>query len=151
MQAVFPVMQRQGSGVMINISSVAGHIALPYHAIYSATKFAMNAISKAARVELKQNNIHVMTVCPGYVRTDFGANIVRGKDERQVRPASVRGISVERVAQAVLRGYVKQNREVIVPWTMQPMVKLYQLFPALVEWQMGKMARKVSQAGGVQA
>jgi short-subunit dehydrogenase len=41
----------------------------------------------------------------------------------------------------VLRGYRKQKREVIVPWTMHPVVKIYQLFPGLVERAMAKMAR----------
>jgi short-subunit dehydrogenase len=59
-----------------------------------------------------------------------------------VRPATVRGISAERVARAVLRGYLKKKREVIVPWTMHPVVKLYQVFPGLVEWSMTRMARK---------
>jgi uncharacterized protein len=142
MRAVIPLMKQQGSGAIINISSVAGHIPLPFHAIYSATKFAMNAIGKAARVELKQSNIHVMTICPGYVRTDFGKNVVRGREQKTVRPSRTRGISAERVARAVLRGYIKQKREVIVPWLMHPVVKLYQLFPSLVEAAMVKMARQ---------
>lgn len=142
MQAVIPVMARQGSGEIINISSVAGHIPLPFHAIYSATKFAMNALGKAARIELKSAGIHVMTVCPGYVRTDFSANAIRGLEVKTVRPSSTRGVSPERVAMAVLRGHQKQKREVIVPWTMHPVVKLYQLFPGLVEGAMFRMARK---------
>jgi short-subunit dehydrogenase len=77
-----------------------------------------------------------LTVCPGYVRTDFGANALRGKEQKQVRPGSVRGISADRVARAALRGYIKQKREVVVPWTMHPVIKLYQLFPGLVEWAM---------------
>jgi len=141
MQAVVPVMRQQGSGAIINISSVAGHIPLPFHAVYSATKFAMNAIGKAARIELHGTGIDVITVCPGYVRTEFGANALRGREVKQVRPTSVRGISAERVARAVLAGYQKKKREVIVPWTMHPVVKLYQLFPGLVEWGMLKMAR----------
>jgi short-subunit dehydrogenase len=76
------------------------------------------------------------------VRTDFGANAVKGKETKQVRPGRVRGITVERVAKAVLRGYVKQKREVVVPWIMIPMIKLYQLFPGLVEWSMVKMVQK---------
>ena len=138
-QAVIPVMKGQGGGAIINISSVAGHIPLPFHAIYSATKFAMNALGKAARVELKKSGIYVVTVCPGYVRTDFGANALRGGEQKQVRPASVRGISADRVARAVLRGCLKRKREVVVPWTMYPVIKLYQLFPGLVEWGMSKM------------
>ncbi len=140
MQAVIPIMRKQSSGAIINISSVAGHIPLPFHSIYSATKFASERHGKAARVELKSAGIHVMTVCPGYVRTDFSANALKGNEQKRVRPSSVRGISAERVAYAVLRGYEKKKREVIVPWTMHPMVKLYQLFPGLVEWSMARMA-----------
>jgi len=142
MQALIPVMKEQGSGAIINISSVAGHIPLPFHAVYSATKFAMNAIGKGARIELKSSGINVLTVCPGYVRTDFGANALKGKEQKQVRPAQVRGITAERVAKAVLKGYLKQKREVVVPWTMLPVIKVYQLFPGLVERAMLKMARK---------
>lgn len=140
MQAAIRVMRQQGGGTIINISSVAGHIPLPFHSAYSATKFALNAIGKGARVELKNAGINVLSVCPGYVRTDFGQNAVRGKELKQVRPTSVRGISAERVARATLNGYLKQKREVIVPWTMHIPVKLYQLFPGLVEWGMRKMA-----------
>jgi short-subunit dehydrogenase len=142
MQAVIPVMKQQSSGTIINISSVAGHIPLPFHAVYSATKFALNAIGKAARIELKNSGINVLTVCPGYVRTAFGENAVKGAEQKQVRPARVRGILAERVAKAVLRGYLKQKREVVVPWTMHPVIKLYQLLPGFVEWAMVKMARE---------
>ncbi len=142
MQAVLPIMKQQGSGSIINVSSVAGHIPLPFNASYSATKFAMNATGKAARIELAGSGIHITTVCPGYVRTDFGANAVKGPDYRQVRPKTARGVSAERVARAVLKGYLKQSREVIVPWTMHPVVKIYQLFPWLVEWSMIRMTRK---------
>jgi NADP-dependent 3-hydroxy acid dehydrogenase YdfG len=141
MKAVIPIMRQQRSGAIINVSSVAGHIPLPFHAIYSGTKFAMNAIGKAARIELADTEIHVMTVCPGYVQTDFAANAIKGNELRQVRPKSARGISAERVARAVVHGYLKKKREVIVPWSMHPVVKLYQLFPGLVEWGMMRMAR----------
>lgn len=141
MQAVIPLMRQQGGGTIINISSVAGHIPLPFHAAYSATKFAMNAIGKAAGVELKRDGIHVLTVCPGYVRTAFGENVVLGNEQKKVRPNSVRGITAERVARATLRGYLKRKREVIVPWTMYAPQKIYQLFPAVVEWAMQRMAK----------
>jgi short-subunit dehydrogenase len=139
MQAVIPVMRQQGGGTIINISSVAGHLPIPFHAAYSATKFALNAIGKGAGVELKKDGIHVLTVCPGYVRTAFGDNAVRGNEWKRVRPGSVRGITPDRVAHATLRGYLKRKREVIVPWTMHLPVKLYQLFPGLLEWGMTRM------------
>jgi short-subunit dehydrogenase len=142
MQTVIPTMKQHGGGTMINISSVAGHIPLAFGAPYSASKFALNALGKAARMELKRDNVHVLTVCPGYVRTDFGANMI-AKNRGNIRPGSVRGIPAERVARAVYDGYRKGKREVIVPWTMHPVVKLYQLFPGLVEWGMARAMRNL--------
>lgn len=142
MQAAIAVMrQQQSGGTIINISSVAGHIPLPYHAGYSATKFAMNAMGKGAMVELKKEGIHVLTVCPGYVATSFSENVTLGNERKKVRPSKVKGITAERVARATLQGYLKQKREVIVPWTMYVPQKIYQLFPAVVEWAMQKMAK----------
>ena len=136
MKAVVPIMKQQGGGAVINISSVAGHIPLPFHSIYSGTKFAMTAIGKAARLELAGSGINVLTVCPGYVRTDFGVNAIKGEDYKAVRPKSVRGITADQVAKATLEGYLKNKREVVVPWSMHPVIKLYQLFPGIVEFGM---------------
>jgi short-subunit dehydrogenase len=135
MQAVLPRMREAGGGTIINVSSVAGHIPVPFLSPYSATKFALNAIGKGAGVELKRDKIHVLTVCPGYVQTDFGAHVVADKQGR-VRPKSIKGVTAERVARATYDGYRKRKREVIVPWTMIPVVKLYQIFPGVVEWGM---------------
>jgi short-subunit dehydrogenase len=141
LQAVLPIMKQNRTGAIINISSVAGHIPIPYHGVYSATKFGMNAVGKAARIELADSGINVLTVCPGYVRTDFSANARRGAEPKRIRPKASRGITAERVARAVLKGYLHGKREVIVPWTMIPVVKIYQLLPGLVERVMVKMAQ----------
>jgi short-subunit dehydrogenase len=137
MQAVAPAMRKSGGGTIINISSVAGHIPVPFMSLYCASKFAVNALGKGARLELKRDKINVLTVCPGYVSTGFGEHMVASR-KGAVRPQSVRGIPAERVAKAAYRGYVKKKREVVVPWTMIPAIKLYQLFPGLVEWGMGR-------------
>jgi short-subunit dehydrogenase len=137
MQAVVPAMRRTGGGTIINISSVAGHIPVAFMVIYSASKFALNALGKGARLEFKRDNINVLTVCPGYIATDFGKHMVASR-QGDLRPQSVRGITAERVAQSAYRGYRAGKREVIVPWTMIPIVKLYQLFPGVVEWGMTK-------------
>jgi short-subunit dehydrogenase len=146
MQAVLPLLREQGSGTVINISSVAGHLPVPFLAGYSATKFAMNAMGKAANVEMAGTGVNVLTVCPGYVKTNFGDNVVKGRESgswvKTVKPKTQKGISAERVARAVLDGYRKQKREVIVPWTMHPVVKVYQLFPGVVEKVMIRMARE---------
>jgi short-subunit dehydrogenase len=144
-QAVAPAMRKAGGGAIVNISSVAGHVPVPFMAIYSASKFAVNAIGKGARIELKRDNINVLTVCPGYVATDFGAHVVANR-QGNVRPPSVRGITAERVARATYRGYHAGKREVIVPWTMIPAIKLYQLWPGLIEWVMAKAVKNPGTA-----
>jgi short-subunit dehydrogenase len=140
LQAVAPAMRETGGGTIINLSSVAGHIPVPFMALYSASKSAMNALGKGARLELKRDHINVLTVCPGYVRTDFGKHVVADR-QGNVRPQSVRGVTAERVAQAAYRGYRRRQREVVVPWSMIPVIKLYQLFPGLVEWGMARAMR----------
>jgi len=139
MQAVIPVMKRQSGGMIINISSVAGHIPLPFFAAYSATKFAMNAIGKAARMELRASGVHVMTVCPGTIATSFQANVVKGRERLRIGgPDRDPGISADRVAAAVVKACGPEKREVIVPWQHHISVKFYQLFPWLVEWAIAR-------------
>jgi len=144
MQVVIPAMQKQGKGAIINISSVAGHIALPYMAAYCATKHALNAIGKAARVELMGTGVHVMTVCPGYIATDFAANAMKGKDRQRLNRAAA-GISAERVANAVFKGYLSRKREVIVPGRDRISIALYRLWPSLVESMMKRMLRPADE------
>jgi len=139
-------MKQQGGGAIINISSVAAYIPLPFNASYSATKFAMNAISKAARLELAKRNIRVMNVCPGFVATNFGNNIVRGEKATQRVVSPVRGISPDRVARAVLRGYLKNKREIVVPWKDRIFIRLYQLWPGLIEYGLMRFRKPADQA-----
>ena len=145
MQVVIPQMKRQGDGVVINIASVAGHIAVPGMAAYCASKLALMAIGRAARVELLGTGVHVMTVCPGYIATDFAINAIKGEEAKRMGAAARRGISAERVAGAVLRGCLARRREVVVPWRDRLIIRLYQTLPRLVEWSMARMLRPADQ------
>ncbi len=145
MQVAIAAMRRQGGGTVINISSMAGIVPLPGSAAYSASKSALNAIGKAARLELMGSGVHVMTVCPGYIATDFALNAVKGSDPKRIGAAARRGISPDQVAHAVVEGYLKQKSEVIVPWTYQFIVKLYQLLPQVVENYMARNLRPADQ------
>jgi short-subunit dehydrogenase len=145
MQLVAPVMKQQGGGAIINISSVAGYIAVPYMAAYGATKHALNAITKGARIELQQTGVRVMNVCPGYIATDFAANAVKGKERYRLGMAARTGVSSERVARAVLRGYLNNKREIVVPWKDRVLILLYQLAPGIVEGMMRRMLRPADE------
>lgn len=141
MQAVLPVMKRQRSGVIANISSGAGYVGVPYMPAYCASKHALNAFSHASRLELKQHGISVVSVCPGYVQTDFGKNAVKGSDSRRVGGSTRHGITVERVARAVLKGCVTRKREIAVPWYYRPLFVAYQVWPGLIEKALEKSVR----------
>ena len=145
MQLVTPVMKRQGGGAIINISSVAGYIAVPYMAAYGATKHALNAITKGARMELQAAGIHVINVCPGYIATDFAVNAVKGTERYRLGVAARRGITAERVARAVLKAYIKKKREIVVPWKDRISILLYQIVPPVVEGMMRRLLRPADE------
>ena len=63
------IMQKQGGGVIVNVSSVNGYAASPKAAMYSATKHGMNGLSAAAAREYISQNIRINTVCPGAIET----------------------------------------------------------------------------------
>jgi NADP-dependent 3-hydroxy acid dehydrogenase YdfG len=71
LRAVVPHMREQRSGIIVNIGSIAGRFSLPTNGCYSATKFALEAISDAARRELGPLGIRVVLVEPGGIRTNF--------------------------------------------------------------------------------
>ena len=73
--AAVQVMKEQGSGHLVNISSVAGRKSGPFRGAYSGTKFAVNAISEALRVELLDDRIRVTVVEPGAVETELADHI----------------------------------------------------------------------------
>lgn len=75
MQAVLPQMREQQSGLIINISSIAGYMGLPYRSIYSASKGALSILTEALRMEVKSFGIQITDVAPG----DFATNIAAGR------------------------------------------------------------------------
>ena len=71
LRAALPVMRTQGSGHVINVSSILGHLAFPGWGLYSAGKFALNGLTEALAPEVAGHGIRVNLVEPGYMRTDF--------------------------------------------------------------------------------
>lgn len=75
MNAVLPVMRRQGSGLVINITSIAGYMGLPFRGYYSASKGALELLTESIRMETMRSGIHVTSLAPG----DFATNIAAGR------------------------------------------------------------------------
>jgi len=74
--AVLPHMRDQGSGRIINISSVLGFLPQPYMAVYAATKHAIEGYSESVDHEVREHGVRVLLVEPAWTRTEFGTNIV---------------------------------------------------------------------------
>lgn len=70
-QSLIPIMRQQGGGRIINISSLGGRLAFPAGGMYSASKFALEALSDVLRMELDAFNIKVSVIIPGPVTTEF--------------------------------------------------------------------------------
>jgi len=75
MKSVLPQMRAQNSGLIINITSIAGYMGLPYRSVYSASKGALELITEALRMEVKSFGIQITNVAPG----DFATNIAVGR------------------------------------------------------------------------
>lgn len=75
MKAVLPQMRQQQSGLIINVTSIAGYMGLPYRSVYSSSKGALELITEALRMEVKKFGIHITNVAPG----DFATNIAAGR------------------------------------------------------------------------
>lgn len=75
MKAVLPQMRAQKSGLIINITSIAGYMGLPYRSVYSASKGALELITEALRMETKSFGVQITNVAPG----DFATNIAAGR------------------------------------------------------------------------
>ena len=75
-RTVLPTMRRQRSGLIINIGSIAGRVAIPFQGFYSASKAAVASLTEALRMELRPFGVHVVLIEPGDFRTGFTANRV---------------------------------------------------------------------------
>ncbi|MRX68825.1 Short-chain dehydrogenase [Flavobacterium resistens] len=89
MKAVLPQMREQKSGLIINITSIAAYMGLPYRSVYSASKGALELITEGLRMEVKQFGIEITNVAPG----DFATNIAAGRFHAPV----IKGSAYEKV------------------------------------------------------
>jgi short-subunit dehydrogenase len=128
-QAALPHMRRGGR--IINISSVVGRRSIPKVGGYCATKYALNALSDALRVEIADRGITVTSVYPGTTRTAFRENSRRTKDEKRGwRP---KGVTPERVAEKIAVAAEKGPRDVYVRLADRLFVTATMLLPGLTD------------------
>jgi short-subunit dehydrogenase len=132
-QLVVPHMRSQRAGAIVNISSVAGKVTLPWFTLYSASKYAIGSLTDGLRMELSSYGIHTMTVCPGYVRTRFQQNVLAGTAPRLSGLRHRWAITPEECAEAIARGLERSARTVVTPKTAWLFVALARILPAAVD------------------
>ncbi len=139
-QAAYPLMIEQGFGHIINTASMAGLVPGPLQGIYTATKHAVVALSRALRVEARRYGVRVSVVCPGVIRTPILAGGRYGSLKRSVDPSILAAhfdrllpMDPERLAYRVLRA-VDRNRAIIIePKLGRLLWYLDRLLPGLAE------------------
>jgi len=111
-RALLPRMVERGRGWVVFMASVAGRIGVPHESVYVASKFAMVGLAEALAIEVEDAGVHVLTVCPGAVRTDF----FDAEALDRMPPAARRSmIEPEPVVEAILRALARGRRTVTVP------------------------------------
>jgi uncharacterized protein len=111
-KALLPQMIERGRGWIVFMSSIAGKIGMPDETAYSATKFAMNGLAEGLGIEVEDAGVHVLSVCPGAVRTPF----FRAADLERMAPVTHGSmIEPEAVVEATLDALARGRREITVP------------------------------------
>jgi short-subunit dehydrogenase len=138
-QLVVPHMRARSSGVIVNVSSVAGKVTLPWLTLYSASKYALGSITDGLRMD----GIHTMTVCPNYVKTKFQDHALGGQPPPGIARRKQFAITADQCAEAIARGVERGARSVMAPTYGWLFVLAERLFPALVDAQLAAILHDV--------
>ncbi|HEX6671863.1 MAG TPA: SDR family oxidoreductase [Nitrososphaeraceae archaeon] len=79
-KAVLPIMRNQNSGIIVNLSSIVGKMAIPLNSAYTSSKFAVEGFSESVRYELEDFGIKVILIEPGVIKSNFYENIKMSKN-----------------------------------------------------------------------
>lgn len=137
--AALPQMRRQGAGVIVNIASVGGRVAVPRLLPYCCAKFALTGFSQGISAELAREHIHVLTVMPGLMRTgSYLQAQFKGEAEHEFTwfglAANMPGLSApasyaaRRIRRAVERG----RHTLVLTWPAKMLIRMEALLPELM-------------------
>jgi len=100
--AALPVFRKQGFGHFVNTASTAGHKTVPNQSVYSATKFAVRAISEGLRMEAGEK-LRVTIISPGFVNTNFAEGVTNPEVKTQLENARDKfALPAEAIARAIV-------------------------------------------------
>ncbi|GAB3246705.1 SDR family NAD(P)-dependent oxidoreductase [Nocardioides dilutus] len=154
-RAFLPILLRQDSGTVVNLSSVYGLVAVPYHSAYCASKFAVRGYTESLRHELHGTGVRSITVHPGGIKTNIANNArVRkdpaGRGRTQTEMAQEFNASAmttpERAARIIHRGVDKGKPRILVGPDAHLVDILARLTPTRAADALGALEAKLSGA-----
>jgi short-subunit dehydrogenase len=129
-QTVLPHMRQQGAGQIVNIGSILSVVVAPRNGVYSASKFALLAMSDALRMELHGSGIEVISVLPAYTDTPFFEKMYRYGNVARMSP--FKGQHPAQVAHAILYACAHHKRQVVLTVSSRIAIFLRRLSPRLL-------------------
>ena len=146
--ATLPQMLDRRSGSIVNITSIGGKLAVPHLLPYAASKFAAVGFSEGLHAEMRGKGIHVLTVCPGLMRTGSHLNAVfSGDAEREYRWFSLgatlpgASTSARRAARRIVRAVLSRETEIFITPQAALAGRLAHVMPGATAFGMGVMNR----------
>jgi short-subunit dehydrogenase len=131
-RALLPGMLARRSGVIINVDSVAGLVAIPPFSIYSAAKYGLRGFNDALRREVQAGGVKVCLLCPGPVRTEFAEHTGRRRGPED-RLSDRTAASAEQVGELIAGLARRPRRMAVIPWYYRLPVFLADMFPGLID------------------
>jgi short-subunit dehydrogenase len=151
--AVLPQMLARRGGMIVNITSVGGKVAVPHLLPYTASKFAAVGFSQGLYAELRGKGVHVLTVCPGLMRTGSHVNAVfSGDAQREYRwfslGATTPGISTSarHAARRIVRAVIARETEIAITPQAIVATRLAQVAPEITSRMMSMVNRILPEA-----
>ncbi len=151
--AVLPQMLARRSGTIVNIASVGGKVAVPHMLPYTASKFAEVGFSQGLHAELSGKGVHVLTVCPGLMRTGSHLNaLFSGDAEKEYRwfslGATIPGLatSARHAARKIVRAVVSRETEIAITPLAILATRLGQVAPEITSRAMGVVNRLLPES-----
>lgn len=153
---LLPQMIERGSGHVVNVSSVAGLVLLPFHMPYMTTKFAVTGFSEALWAEARRHGVGVTLVCPAGIRTDIIAHSrLHSSDEGQVRFADKftrlvdeKGMEPSRAARKVLAAVERDRFLCMIGAQAHLLYYLRRIAPGPWRHAVAALTARVSADGG---
>lgn len=144
-QRSIPLMRRRRGGMIVNVSSIAGRITLPWFTLYSASKFALCAMTEGMRMEFGHEGIHLLTALPGYIRTPFQDNVLGGQPPESIRRMKRFAVTAELCAARIRAAIENDAKTVVTPQSGALLFFFAKLFPGLTETWFAGIHRKAGR------